>query len=45
MTGRQNVVCDRTDSVTVSLAKGDAILYRVQNADEAPFTVEYRLEK
>ncbi|MBQ8577825.1 MAG: hypothetical protein IJ449_07665 [Clostridia bacterium] len=45
VTGRQNVVCDRTDSVTVSLAKGDAILYRVQNADEAPFTVEYRLEK
>ncbi len=43
--GTQQVLCDRTDTLRLQLAPGDAALLRVQNADEAPFTVEYRLEK
>ncbi len=45
VTGRQSVICDHTNRITVALAKGDAVLYRVQNASEDAFTVEYRLEK
>lgn len=45
VTGRQQVICERTDCISVSLAAGDAVLYRVQNADEEAYTVEYRLEK
>lgn len=44
-TGRQSVVVDSTDRIDVSLEKGDAILYRVQDAAEEAFTIEYRLEK
>ncbi len=44
-TGRQQVLCERTDRLDLTLAEGDAILLRVQKADEDPFTVEYRLEK
>jgi len=45
VTGRQNVIWDSTKQIHVTLAKGDAILYRVQPAEEEAFTVEYRLEK
>ena len=45
VTGRQNVIWDGTKQINVTLAKGDAILYRVQPAAEEAFTVEYRLEK
>ncbi len=45
VTGRQDVICESTETIKVSLAKGDAVLYRVQKASAAPFTVEYRLEK
>ena len=43
--GRQSVVCDSTEQINVHLAKGDAILYRVQAAAEEAFTIEYRIEK
>lgn len=44
-TGRQHLLCDATDRIDLTLAEGDAILLRVQDAKEDPFTVEYRLEK
>ena len=44
-TGRQSVLDDGTDKLTVTLAAGDAVLVRVQDAAEEAYTVEYRLEK
>lgn len=44
-TGHQHLLCDATDRIDLTLAEGDAILLRVQDAKEDPFTVEYRLEK
>jgi len=44
-TGRQSVLDDGTDRLTVTLAPGDAVLVRVQDAAEEAYTVEYRLEK
>ena len=44
-TGRQSVLEDSTDKLTVTLAAGDAVLVRVQDAAEEAYTVEYRLEK
>ena len=44
-TGRQSMICEGTDKIEVTLAAGDAVLYRVQNAAEEAFTIEYRLEK
>lgn len=43
--GCQYVVADSTDHIHVTLAKGDAVLYRIQKAEEEAFTVEYRLVK
>ena len=43
--GCQYVVADSTDHIRVPLAKGDAILYRIQKAEKEAFTVEYRLIK
>lgn len=43
--GCQYVVADSTRRITVTLDKGDAVLYRIQKADEEAFTVEYRLIK
>ena len=43
--GRQNVIWDETKQINVTLAAGDAILYRIQPAAEEAFTLEYRLEK
>ena len=45
VTGGQEIVWDDTREIRVSLAAGDAILYRIQPAAEDAFTVEYRLEK
>ena len=45
VTGRQELVCDSTKTLDVKLAPGDGCLYRIQNADEEAFTVEYRIEK
>lgn len=45
VTGRQEVIWDETKQINVTLAQGDAILYRIQPASEEAFTVEYRLEK
>ena len=39
------MICEGTDKIEVTLAAGDAVLYRVQNAAEEAFTIEYRLEK
>ncbi len=44
-TGRQSVLCDSADTIDVTLAPGDAVLLRVQDACEEAFTIEYRLEK
>ena len=43
--GCQYVIADSTDHIEVTLDKGDAVLYRIQNASEEAFTVEYRLMK
>lgn len=43
--GKQVMVNDGTRTLSVSLDKGDAVLYRLQDASEEAFTVEYRLEK
>lgn len=43
--GLQYVMCDRTDKIETTLAPGDAILCRLQNAEEEAYTVEYRLCK
>lgn len=45
ITGKQSVVWDKTEKISLTLEKGDAILYRLQPASEEAFTVEYRLEK
>ena len=44
-TGRQNVICDSTAQIRITLAAGDAVLYRIQSAKEDAFTLEYRIEK
>ena len=45
VSGRHEIVSDSAEQIKVTLAAGDAILYRVQPANEEPFTIEYRLEK
>jgi len=41
--GKQKVLCDSADKLSVKLAGGDAVLYRFQNATEEAFTIEYEL--
>ena len=41
--GKQRLT-DTADALSISLAPGDAALFRVQEGGEEPFTVEYRLE-
>jgi len=43
--GRQSVLEDAADKLSITLAPGDAVLVRVQDAAEEAYTVEYRLEK
>jgi hypothetical protein len=43
--GLQHVVCENTDKLALELAPGDAVLYRLQPADEEAYTIEYRLSK
>ena len=43
--GLQSVQNDGTDLLSLSLAAGDAVLLRLQPAEEEAFTVEYRLVK
>lgn len=43
--GLQYVKNDRTDTLSLYLEAGDAVLLRLQPADEEAFTVEYRLVK
>ncbi len=43
--GKQYVKADRADKLEIALAPGDAVLYRIQNADEEAYTVEYILSK
>ena len=41
--GKQKLLEDSADKINVSLAEGDAILIRVQDAKEEAFTIEYSL--
>lgn len=43
--GCQYVAAESIDRIEVTLAKGDAVLYRIQPAQEEAYTVEYRLIK
>jgi hypothetical protein len=43
--GLQHVACENTDKLALELAPGDAVLYRLQPADEEAYTIEYRLSK
>ena len=44
-TGRQSILEEAADRLTVTLTPGDACLIRVQDTAEEAYTVEYRLEK
>ena len=43
--GLQYITAENTDALRVTLDAGDAVLLRLQDAAEEPFTVEYRLVK
>ena len=43
--GKQHLLRENDDTLPVCLDGGDGILLRLQNAREAPFTVEYQLEE
>ena len=43
--GEECFVYENASSVWVQIAPGDLLLYRIQPAEEAPYTVEYYLEK
>ncbi|MBO5270219.1 MAG: hypothetical protein J6B77_05500 [Clostridia bacterium] len=43
--GEQYLAEESVSSLPITLAPGDLRLYRIQNAEEAPFTVEYYIEK
>lgn len=44
-TGKQILLTEGTDSLTCTLEPGQMNFYRLQDADEAPYTVEYQLNK
>lgn len=41
--GKQRVIFDSVSKLPLTLQGGDAVLYRFQNANEEPFTCEYKL--
>ena len=41
--GKQRIICENTDAIPVALPQGDAILLRLQKAEEEAFTLEYSL--
>ena len=43
--GEQYLAFDKAKAFPVHLAPGDLAIYRIQNADEEPFTIEYYLDK
>ena len=43
--GEQRLVYENTKSIWTNLAPGDLLLYRIQDAKEEPFTIEYYLDK
>ena len=43
--GDQRLAFDQVKALPVYLAPGDLVLYRIQNADEEPYTIEYYLDK
>jgi hypothetical protein len=43
--GEESLIEERIKALPVFLAPGDLRLYRIQDANEDPFTVEYYLEK
>ena len=44
-TGKQCVIADSADFINITLEPTEAVLYRVQKADEAAYDIEYVLEK
>ena len=42
--GKQHLVSENVNAIKVSLAPGDAVLLRLQNAGEELCTIEYKLE-
>ena len=44
-TGEEEMICQNTASLYIRLDPAELNLYRIQNAEEKTFTVEYRLEK
>ncbi len=42
--GKQRILHEKTDSLPIDLAPGDAALVRIQKAQEEAFTIEYRLK-
>ena len=43
--GKQGLVSENVDKISVSLAPGDAVLFRVQPADEEKFIAEYKISE
>ena len=43
--GEQRMIEQAAEKLPVSLAPGDLKLYRIQDADGEPFTIEYYLDK
>lgn len=43
--GKHKIICDNTDVINLTLEPTDVVLYRIQKADEAPFEIDYILEK
>lgn len=43
--GLQHMKADSISKIDVTLAPGDAVLYRLQNSSEEAFTIEYKLNK
>jgi len=41
--GYQDVICESTSKLSLKLAPGDAVLLRVQPANDEAFTCEYKL--
>ena len=41
--GKQRVICDNVNKISVKLSGGDAVLYRFQKASEEAYTIEYEL--
>jgi hypothetical protein len=43
--GEQRLIYTNETALPVRLAPGELVLFRIQNANETPYTVEYYLDK